>query len=171
MADFNTMGAYLTVILITMNVAILVFDVSAGSELIPESASTIIQASNDQNKLTEFLPGGVNFGATDRNQMFTTSDLQPVQLNDQNVVLSGSGATLESFLGPISGLINTAFTSGGGIVNLAMRMLFGYVLIVMVLQFPAEFIPLVAVILVPIVLLQLYYVWSVLGAIVGVLRR
>jgi len=180
MADFNTMGMFTTAILVTINIGLLVMHCTAGAALLPDQTASVVSDSAEGTiKLTALLPGGfqvcevdadgnvVSGGTTDLNYI-NPDDLQIVAFTDENVTITDPS---NNVLGVIPGVVGMLLDSGLLVIRMATWLLFGYALVMFAVPMPAEMVTVVLIFGIPLLILQVFFIVSIVASIVGAIRQ
>jgi len=164
MADFSSMGALLTIVLLTINGGLFVLHISDNNEppLIPTHTGTEITEAYGSDYFSVF-PSGLDLNSSDANQI-DPSGLQSVVM-DQNVVVTSSANPIESFVGGITMLWN-AFVLA---LKLVLWLLFAWILtLTAVPGMPIQIVLISSLVILPI---QIYFIVSFVGSVLGVVRK
>lgn len=173
------MGAYLTAILLCVNLGLLAVQCTAGSALLPsQTASVVSQSAVGVHSITSFLPTGIQVcqfdddgkpveGSTTDINSFDSNYLLMFEELDQNITVSNpNNYSLESFAGLFIILFDATIT----LLKIASWLIAGYVLTIAVIPMPAEMALIAFIFVMPVVILQAFFLVSLLASILNPLR-
>jgi len=174
------MGMFTNAVLITINIGLLILSCTAGAVLIPDQTHSVVSDSAEgTTELTALLPGGfqvcevnsdgnvVQGGVTDLNYI-NPDDLQIVAFTDENVTISDPN---NNVLGVIPGIVGMLLDAGLLAIKMGTWLLFGYALTMFSIPMPAEMVTVVLIVGVPLLILQVFFLLSILASIVGAVRQ